>query len=779
MTEMSTNPTAQHDIVRRPDARAKVTGKAVYAADLIRSGMLFAAVVESPHAFARVRHVDGAAARAMDGVEAVLTAADIPGRNQIGVIQKDQPAIVSDWARHPGDCVALVAADSPDLAHRAAQAVGVDYEVLEPQLDTLKNLDQNNPLIHPERDQRDNLCSRHKIRRGDMEAGWREADVVVEADLETGAQEHMYLEPMACLVTPEPDGRLRVEGSMQCPYYVQAAVASVTGLPFSKVRVIQGTTGGGFGGKEDTPSEFFSRCALLAQAVDRPVKLFLDREQDIRLTSKRHPTRMHYRVGAKRDGTLTAIEARIVGDAGAYATLTPVVMYRSTVHACGPYRVPNACVDTFGVYTNRVPSGAFRGFGAPQACFGIETVMDRVAAALQLDPCEVRLRNALRPGDEAVTSHALPSCAGLEDTIRVARERSGWSQKWHPPGAGSSGRYREGMGMATIHYGNSLGSPGWYLDASGAHLQINRDGSVALAIGHTELGQGVLTVLPMIVAQALGVTREHVTMRPVDTDNLPDCGPTVASRATIMSGNAILDAAGQLLDRLRPLAAKLLEGDEDELQIEEGKFYLRSDPESFMTWEELAEEAFLANVHLAAVGWWVAPPSTFDSETGKGTCYFQYAYATHVARVQVDTWTGKVRVEKFTCVHDVGRAIYPTGIEGQIEGGVSQGVGYALLEDLRENSSGHILTHNFSTYILPSAMEAVPDVETVCLEYPAPHGPLGVRSVGEPAIIPVASAVACAIANAIGLPVDRIPCTAERLRLAWRSAAGEGGEIES
>ena len=331
--------------------------------------------------------------------------------------------------------------------------------------------------------------------------------------------------------------------------------------------------------------------------------------------------------------------------------------------------------------------------------------------------------------------------------------------------------------MATIHYGNSLGSPGWHLDASGAHLHSNRDGSVALAIGHTELGQGAFTALPMIVAEALGVTQAHVAMRPVDTSNLPDCGPTVASRATIMSGNAILEAARDLLERLRPLAAKILEGEEEEVRFQRGKVFLVGSPESLISWEELAEQAFLTNVHLAAVGWWVAPPSTFDPQTGVGTCYFQYAYATQVARVRVDTWTGKVRVSGFTCVHDVGRSIYPAGIEGQVEGGVSQGVGYALLEELREDAAGQILTDNFSTYILPSAMEMVPEVETVCLENPSPHGPYGVRSVGEPSIIPAAAAVACAVANATGVPVDGIPMTAERLRGVWLEAKGDEAPV--
>ncbi len=740
--------------VRRPDALGKVTGETLFAADLVAHNMLHAELVCSPHPYARIRGIDRSAALACPGVAAVLTAADIPGRNQVGVILKDHPCLAETFARFAGDCVALVAAETAEQARHAAGQVAVDYEILPPILDPELSRAEGATLLH----EAGNVPIHLKVRKGDLDQGFAEADVVVRHSVELRAQEHLYLEPIACLASPTTDGGYKLQGSMQCPYYIQAAIAGVLGLPMSKISVIQSPTGGGFGGKEDTPSEFYTRAILLAHATGRPVKLLLRREDDVRWTSKRHPVRLHYKLGARADGTLTALEAEIVGDCGAYATLSPVVLWRAAVHAGGPYVIPHARVDTYGIYTNRAPSGAFRGFGAPQACVAIETTLDLLAAELGRDPAELRLQNIIRPGQQTLSQHEISDCACLEPVIEAALDGCNWREKWRAPGQ-DTGRYRRGIGMAAIHYGNSLGAKGWHLDGSGVSLMIFRDGSVTFACGHTEIGQGAITTLSVIAAEALGITPAHVRMHEVDTSIVPDSGPTVASRATIMSGNAILDAARQLIDEFRPLAAELLEVDPAQVRFGDGEVFA---DERSISWEALCGEAYMQNLRMSSCGWYAAPKSTYDDETGAGSCYFQYAYATQIAEVEVDTLTGRTRVIRVTAAHDVGRAIYPAGIEGQVEGGIAQGMGYALCEDLVEDGEGRILTANFSTYILPSIMET-PEVRTILLEGGAPHGPYGVKSIGEPAIIPTAAAIANALYNATGRRIDLLPMTPERL----------------
>lgn len=753
----------------RVDARGKVTGETKYATELLWEGMLHAAfrTSERPHAF--LRGLNTEPARGLPGVRAVLTAAEVPGENQLGVIIRDHPALCFDKVRYVGDCIALVAADSPQLARRAAQAVEVQYEDIPGVFGAEEGRVPDAPQIH----EKGNICSYFKIRKGDVEDAFRQAEVVIERKLVTGHQEHFYFEPMAGICVPERDGSFSVYGSMQCPYYVQRAVADVLGEPLSWIRVVQTPTGGGFGGKEDCPSEMYARLALLAAATRRPVRLVLEREEDVRMTSKRHPVDMHYKLAARKDGTLLAVRAQLVADAGAYATLTPVVMWRATVHAAGPYRVPHVHVDTYGVHTNHPPSGALRGFGAPQAAFGMESMMDVLAETLGIDPVELRFRNLLEEGDETATGHRLENCEGLKACLEAAQKHSSWDQK-RPARVleqDHEDRYRRGLGVSLIHYGNSLGAKGWHLDAAGAIIQVYRDGSVSVAIGNTEMGQGAFTVLSQIAAEALSLPLNRIHLRAVDTSLVPDSGPTVASRATIMSGNAILDAAAKLRVAFRRVAAAKLGGDPENLTWTDG---LIANPVTGaeLTFEELAAECYQYNVQMLHAGWYSAPASTFDTETGLGSAYFEYSYACHVAEVVVDTITGRVQVQKVTAVHDLGRALHPIGVEGQIEGGVVQGLGYALYEQL-QLEKGVIQNPNFTTYILPTVLDS-PEVETVILEYPSKHGPLGARSLAEPCLIPTPAAVANAVRHATGAWIDRIPMTPEVVWKAMKGSVGRG-----
>jgi CO/xanthine dehydrogenase Mo-binding subunit len=725
----------------RLDAHAKATGKAVYVDDLRLAGLLWAAPVLArvPHARLRALHTERA--RAMPGVRAVVTAADVPGKNEIGVVQPGHPLLVADRVRYVGEVLALCVAEDPVQARAAAAAVTAELEPLPGVFGIEEALAAGAPLVHDQH--AGNVAVKFKVRKGDTAQALQRADVVVERTFRTGAQEHAYLETLGAIVQPL-EGSVLVYGSLQCPYYVQKGVAGVLGTPYSAVRVVQLTTGGGFGGKEDVPSEICAMAAVCAHVTGRPVKLVLDREDDILRSSKRHPMIIHYRLGAARDGRFLAAEVDIRGDCGAYTTISPVVLWRSTVHGPGPYVIPHVKVDCVGAFTNLPPSGAFRGFGAPQVAVAHEGIVDDLARALGRDPIDLRLQNALSVGAELPTGAPLEESAPLRETLEAARDRCGWAAKrTERPRAGDP--RRRGVGVACIHYGVSLGAKGWHLDKSGALVQVHQDGSVAVAIGGTEIGQGAKTAMALIAAEALGCPVAQVRVLDTDTALVADSGPTVASRTTVLSGNAVLAACRTLATRLEPVRADLRRA---------GK------PAEFA---DVTRAAYARNVDLAATGWWAAPPSTFDDETGLGSAYFVYAFATHIAEVEVDTRTGEVRVLRVTCAHDVGRALNRDGVEAQVQGGVLQGVGYARYEDFR-TAQGRVLTSTLTTYIVPTAADA-PEVDLVLVEEPWSKGPFGAKGIGEPALIPTAAAVANAVADALGFPVSEIPLTPERV---WR-----------
>jgi len=743
----------------RVDARAKVSGRARYIDDLSFPGLLHGRVVESAVARGRVRSIDTDAARAMPHVAAVLTAADIPGRNLIPLMIDDEPLLASDEVRYVGEALALVAAETPEAALAAAGVVRADIEEIPGVFVGSEAMRPGAPLVHAG----GNVPIHLKVRLGDPDGALAAADAVVEDELRTGPQEHFYIETLGAIADPREDGSMVVHGSMQCPYYVQRAVAAVLGLPLGRVRILQTTTGGAFGGKEDVPSQICACAALLALRTGRPVKIIYSREEDVRRSSKRHPMEMRYRAGASRARGLVAVEAEIIGDIGAYATLSPAVLYRANCHATGPYVIEHARVDTYGVYTDNPQSGAFRGFGQPQVCFAIETLVDRLAAALEVDPLEFRMKNLQRIGARTVSGQLLTESVGMEKTLVAARERSGWVAKRRgggPDRPAPDGRLR-GIGAAACAYGVSLGAKGRYLDGSGAALQLHQDGSATVAVGGTEIGQGAQTVLAQIAAEALGIPLEWVQIGEVDTGRVPDSGPTVASRTTVMSGNAILDAAMQIIGRVRPVAAEMLDAAPAAVRFGGGRAFLEDDPERAVEMPALARECYQRKIHLAADGWFQAPATSYDFETGQGDAYFIYSWATQIAEVAVSPRTGRVDLVRVTAAHDVGRALYRDGVIGQIEGGIVQGMGYALQEDFRL-ANGRPLTDRFSNYTIPSSLDA-PEIDTILIEEAWSKGPFGAKGVGEPAIIPIAAAIANAVFHATGEPVRELPISPEAI----------------
>ena len=755
----------------RVDAAGKLAGRTRYLSDLRFPGLLHAKMLLSDLPHARLIALDTEAARRAPGVRAVLTAAELPGENRIGVILDDQPLLATDRIRYRGECLAVIAAEREAEAAAAARLVRVEAEPLAALLDFADLEAAPGVPIH----ESGPIAVHHRVGKGNTASGFSEAAAIVECEFATGAQEHYYLEPLACVAVPEERGGLTVHGSLQCPFYVQKAVARACGLSLAKVRVIQTPTGGAFGGKEDVPSELCARAAALALITGRPVRLLLERREDIAYSSKRHPYRIRIRLGATAEGRFTAIEVFQDALAGAYATLSPPVLYRSAMQAAGPYRIPNVHVEARAWYSNTAPSGAFRGFGSPQACVAHEGAVDRLAAQLGLDPVAIRRLNLLEAGDETATGHRLDSSVGAIETLELAAAAcriefganafgpggppTAVDLRYDPALAEDPERWRVGTGLATMIYGNCLGKAGWHMDGAGAYLQLHADGSASLAVGLTEIGQGAETVVTQFAAEALGLAPAAVNLVPVDTALVPDSGPTVASRNVVMSGRAILDAARQIKERLAPLAGNLLGCEPAAVIFAGGEArapVCAQGMQTHISMQELAEKAYRRNLNLAAEGWWHVPPLDFDPQRGHGEAYFAYSFATQVARVAVDRLSGHARVLKVIAAHDVGRAVNPAGIEGQVEGGVAQGMGWALGERVVLAPDGRILSENLSTYGVPYSLEA-PAVETLIVEAPHPEGPLGAKSLGEPAIIPTAAAILAALRAATGAPVERLP----------------------
>ncbi len=743
--------------IQRVDAFQKVTGQAKFVADFEMKGMLYGALVLSKHARARVKKIDVSKAKALRGVRAVLTYRDIPGENQLGEVVADMPCLIPEGeeVRYRGDVVALVAADTLKIAKNAAELVEVEYEKLTPVL-TIEDALKNENMVH----QGGNILTAKRIRKGDVQAGFVDSDVIFEDDFYAHYQEQAYLEPQGVLTTFDNNYGITIYGSMQCPYYVQSAVPKVLGIPMNKVRVIQAETGGAFGGKEDVPSYVASQCALLAYHTRRPVLLVYSREVDIQATSKRHPIKSHYKIGFDKNGKLKAVEITAHMDMGAYATLSPIVMYRSLVHAAGAYDVPNVKVDIDGVYTNKVPCGAFRGFGSPQVLFAMESMMSEAAKKLGMDPIDIRLRNALKVGSRTSTDQVLTESVGAVKTIEHAVKISDYdSLKKQVSEFNGKNKFRKrGVGVSHIIYGVSLGAAGQHLDAAGALVQVHRDGSINVHFGNTEMGQGAKTVISMIASESIGQKMEMIRVDNPDTSYVQDSGPTVASRATVFGGNAVKNACENIKRRMIEHFSKTRKIPFEDITVENGVFKVSDGREE--GFDKIAQECYDANVKMVERGWFVSPKLHWDPETGLGEAYVTYAYATQIVLVEVDMLTGRVQVLEGYTSHDVGKKLNPIGLEGQVQGGFVQGMGYGIFEDLK-TVDGKIVTDNFNTYIIPTVNDIPKKLVIDFVEDNYSHGPFGAKGIGEPSLMPTPAAIANAISNAIGRRVKRIPANQE------------------
>ena len=570
------------------------------------------------------------------------------------------------------------------------------------------------------------------------------------------------------MAIPQADGSILIQGPMQAPFTLRRNAAAVLGIPINKVRVKSISMGGGFGGKEDAPIDIGCRAAVLAAHTKRPVRLALEREEVTLQTAKRHPHIMDIKIGAKKDGTLVAFEGTIYNEKGAYASLGPLVNIHSAIMMAGPYEIPDCKVDSYLCYTNHPFGGAMRGFGAPQVCFAHESIMDELASELKMSPLEIRKKNAFQLGSATATGQILEESMGLRETIEACAKAFDWDRRYREAGYIDRERTRRrGVGVAMGFYRTSIGTS---FDGCGANVYVHEDGSVLLYSGITELGQGSFTVLSQICAEELGVNVEDIRLVSPDTDLVPEAGPTVGSRSTTLMGNAIILAARQVKESILEMGSQMLFVPVEKLEARKGRIYNPDNPGRFVSFKDVAARCMATGKRLIGQGWWAPPPLGVDPETLQGNPYFVYAYSTQMAEVIVDLQTGEVEVTDHVAAFDVGKAINPKAVEGQIEGGIAMGLGYALMEEIILKD-GTIQNLNLQDFLIPTTLD-VPDVKSIILEMKTKFGPYGAKGVGEMPNIPTAPAIINAIAHACGGRVRSLPANPERVYWAMIEAGG-------
>jgi CO/xanthine dehydrogenase Mo-binding subunit len=757
---MTTSPTtrSQTRIVGTPQIRKegvdKVLGRAKYVDDLERDGMWHGATVRSsiPRGHILAIHYDPR----IDWTEFVIvTAADIPGKNHIQMISADQPCLAAETVNHCDEAILLLAHPDKRRLHDAVAAVRIDYEPL-PAVLSIEESETRKEIIWGPNSDEGNVFKQFHLEKGNVDDVWATAAHIIEGEYRTGAQEHLYIENNGVIAEYSDADGITVWGSLQCPFYVHKSLMAVFDLPAEKVRVIQAETGGAFGGKEDYPSIIASHAGLLARKAGRPIKLVYDRMEDLAATTKRHPSRTRHRTAVDKDGKLLAMEIEIATDGGAYATLSSTVLSRATLHATGPYVCPNVRIISRAWATNTVPSGAFRGFGAPQSIFAIERHMEQIARAVGLDSGEIRRRNFLHDGDSTATEQVMREPVILDTLLERALKESDYTAKRerfareNPKSA-----IKRGMGIAAFYHGSGFtGSGERYLNSL-AGIDVTPQGQVRVLVSSTEFGQGTNTILTQVAAEALSLSYDDVAMAPCDTHQIPNSGPTVASRTSMVVGRLIERSCHQLIAMLQQHAGL-------------SESYNRS--EFFNACERYRQQ----HDKVESLCRYEAPPNIYwDDQKYRGEAYPAFAWAVYVAEVAVDTTTYSAEVTNFYTVQEVGRVLNPTLAAGQIEGGVAQGIGYALYEKVLLKN-GHMFNNQMTNYIMPTAAD-VPPISVVFEEIPFAYGAYGAKGIGELPHDGPAPAILNAIQDATGENFTAIPLLPEDIftRMAIRTALEE------
>jgi CO/xanthine dehydrogenase Mo-binding subunit len=753
---------------RRVDALEKVLGTAKYVADYRLPGMLYARALRSQVPHARIVRLDVSPALKVPGVRAVITSQDFFEHGCFGFPVSDQYMLAYQKVRYVGEAIAAVAAESPAAAFEGVQAIICELEPLPGLFDVEQALKPGAPQVGPGRPdgQHPNLLDHHYVRQADPLLILSECPVVVDGEYSVSPQEHAYLETEGALAIPTPEGGITVYASNQSPFDNQANLAQVLNLPLGRVRVIQPPVGGSFGGKDDLNYQSSGQVAALALKAGRPVRMTFSREESMIASYKRDAMRMRVRLGAERNGELRACKFEGTLDSGAYASKSPFTAWRASIHAMGAYRYAACHVDITSVYTNNGYAGAFRGFGNTEVCLAIEQAIDEMAETLGMDPIDFRLKNCLRLGDETPYGQVLAESVGLSECLHTVRRLSDWDRKRAAYAHQASSERRRGIGVAALFHGTSLGAEG--ADYAASTISLENDYSITLTSGLTDYGTGSRTVFTLIAAEELGVQPERIHMLRPDTDTALESGPTVASRATMLGGNAVRVAARNLVQLLDLAAANLLGCDLHQL-IRSDESYVGPSEEP-VAWETVVDHARAMGLILSAHGKWTAPQITWDHHQGRGVPYFAYHFAAQVAEVEVDLRTGQSEVIGFWAAHDPGRVIFPQGAYGQVYGGVTQGLGYALFEEAIFEA-GYLQSANFAEYLIPTALD-VPEIEAEFIEKHLSHGPYGAKNIAEPAMVPAAPAILNAIAQATGRRIRHAPANLERVLLGHELRQG-------
>ena len=708
--------------VARNDALEKVTGRLKYPGDLNMPGQLHAKMLWSERPHARLA-LDVSAAESAAGVVAVLTAKDVP-HNEFGLILRDQPVFSFDIVRSVGDPLAMVVAETEELAARARDLIRVTYEDLPVVTDPREAMKPDAPLIHK---RAGNILKTYHIRKGDVQKGLTQADVIVEDDYFTPLTEHAFLQPEAGIGYIDEQGNVTIHSAGQWAHDDRLQIAYALGLPEEKIRVLYTPVGGAFGGREDLSVQLV--LCLAAWKLNRPVKMVWNREESIRGHHKRHSFYIHHKVGATKDGKITAMEIELVADCGAYASSSTAVLANAVLLSTGPYQVPNVSVDGHVVYTNNLRTGAMRGFGAPQAIFAVELQMSKLAAKLGMDPSVLRMKNVLSEGSTLATNSVVPAGVGIRDTLAEVTEAAGWSDRGPLRQQPSSANKQTGVGLAcgwkNVGYSFGFAENATCIAELYGQERIER---AVIKIGASEVGQGVNTILAQIAAEALRIPYESVSIHELDTSVVPGAGSASASRHSFMSGNAVKGACERALEH----------------------------------WQH-GEHPVVATYQ------YIAPKTTpFDSETGECDPNFSYGYASQIADVEVDIETGEVVLTRVVAAHDTGKTLNPQAVEGQVDGGVVMAQGWALIEDFVQQD-GYIKTRRLSEYLIPTSMDIPREIVSRLIEIADPLGPYGARGVGEMTMMLLAPAILDAIHDATGLWFNRIPVKAEDVLLALKA----------
>ncbi len=745
----------------RPEAVEKVTGQAIYTDDLKFDGMLYAKVKRAmiPHGF--LKKLDVSKAKAVKGVAAVVTAEDVPAEKNHGLVIFDWPVMVGvgERVRYVGDALAVVAAESQEIADQAAALIEAEFDLQPVITNPVMARQADVPQIH----EKGNLLKHIKVRKGDMDAGFAKADVILEHTFHTQTTDHAFIEPECSIAVPLADGRMEIYVGSQIPYQDRTQVARVLGWDESRIRIVGQLMGGGFGGKEDVMGQIHT--AMLANLTGRPVKLLFDRQESLLVHPKRHATQIRVKLGAMKDGRLVAAETELYGDTGAYASLGEKVMTRATTHSAGPYDIENVRADCYAMYTNNPPAGAFRGFGVTQSAFAVETMMDKLAETLNIDPVELRRMNALHVGSVTNTGQQLKESVGLTECIdRVnAQMRIFDPAPFTPKVDATNPNLVRAWGFASAYKNTGLG--GGAPDISGADVELYEDGTFQVRSSAAELGQGLVTVMRLTVAEELGVSPEAVRVLVMDTDLTPNGGPTTASRQTFVTGNASRYAAKTLRDQISASLAEKFDVRPEQIRFEEGVVRVNG---NVLTYPQVYKE-MLAMGQQPRVRYEYEAPKTQPLGTG-GDMHFAFSFGVQAAEVEVNKLTGEVRVLRVVSANDVGMAINPLGLQGQVEGGVMMGLGNCLTEDFIVED-GNVVTDRLARYRVPGIM-LTPEITAIIVEHPIAAGPYGAKGVGEISSIPTTPAITNAIYNAVGVRFDKLPVDQEVIaRELWEREA--------